>query len=280
MLRRLFLFIVDGRIVTAVISVNTIAIFLILSFPDQAIGQGLHQWGWLHWADYACALYFVIEATIRMCLFGPSGYLNPPRGKWWNRFDFAIALLSLPLVVEPLLSVLEIPEGYEFVVVLRLTRIFRLFRFFSFIPNVGRLTSSMPRALMTSTGIVLALGVGMIITGLGTTLFFGKDDQEHFGTPFVAILSMVQVMTLEGWGEMVGSVTADYTSWQKILVVRMFFLVCVVGFGVVGLSLATAVLVDEMRSDDDAGRRAEMKEILDEVRSLRKELADRESQES
>jgi len=274
MVRKLFLSIVKDNVVAGVIVVNTIAIFSILSFPEEMAGHGVVHWSWLHWVDYLCALYFVSEATIKLSLLRPSVYLSPPSGRWWNRFDFMIAIMSLPLVIEPLLPFLSIPEGYGFVLVLRLTRLFRLFRFLRFIPNVARLTNAVPRALLTSTGIVLALVIGMVITGLGATLFFRDADPEHFGTPAVAILSMVQVMTLEGWGDMVGSVAGSYESSAAVLMVRLFFLISVVGFGVIGLSLATAVLVDEMRSDDDSDVMLELSALRKEVLLLRSEIRD------
>ena len=95
----------------AVVLINSIALFLD-AFPEFPAGT------LVFWIDYACLIYFIAEATLK--IRQPGGFLAY-WGDPWNRGDFLIVAFSLPLLVSPFL-----PGHLEHAALLMLLRLGRL----------------------------------------------------------------------------------------------------------------------------------------------------------
>jgi len=127
-------------------------------------------------------------------------------------------------------------------------------------------------------GVFLALLLVNLILAVMATLLFRDLDPKHFGNPITAGYSIFQVFTVEGWNEIAEGLVdrvenVDGTPSRSIIVtVRLFFVVAVVVGGILGLSLANAVFVDEMMMDNTDELEAKVDELMTEVRSLREEL--------
>lgn len=198
--------------------------------------------GILFWIDYACTIYFLLEATLKIRAGGFRGYWAIP----WNRFDFIVVLLSMPSLLAPLIDV----HAFAIFLVLRVGRLFRFFRIFHFIPNANKIFAGVGRALRASVGIFAALFILNFSLAMGGTMLFGKIAPEHFGTPLRSAYSLFKVFTVEGWYEIPDALEEKGISESLIWVVRGYFIISVLTGGILGLSLANAIFVDEMTIDN------------------------------
>jgi voltage-gated sodium channel len=183
-------------------------------------------------------------------------------------------MVSVPAVLGPFLDV----KQFAFVLILRLGRLFRLFRVLRFIPNLDRMVSGARRALRASVGVFLALLLVNLILAVMATLLFRNIDPKHFGNPATAAYSVFQVFTVDGWNIMAEGIFAsaegqgEAVSLAFVVTVRLFFLAAVVVGGILGLSLANAVFVDQMMEDNNDALEAKVDQLMVEVRSLRGEV--------
>jgi len=252
---------VSEKLVVGAIVVNTAALFILASTD----GDGpLHRAFFI--VDYACVVFFIIEALLKIGMNGFSAYWKSS----WNRFDFSVVVLSLPVLLEPF----ELFDTGAFAVllVLRMGRLFRLFRALRFIPNRDHLVIGIQRALKASVGIFIALAVVNIVFAIGAAMLFRESAPELFGNPALAIYSTFKVFTIEGWWEIPDAIAAGAGSPGLAVLARVYFVAAVMVGGIIGLSLANAVFVDEMTMDNTIKLEDKVDALLEEVRSLREEL--------
>jgi voltage-gated sodium channel len=218
------------------------------------------------WLDWACTVFFVLEAGLKIGREGFAGYW---RGGW-NRFDFVIIALSLPSLLEPL-GLLD-TGIFSVFLVLRLGRLFRLFRILRFIPDHAHMMIGIRRALRASVGVFIAIVIVNFVLAIGGSMLFGQHDPEHFGNPVLAIYSTFRIFTVEGWYEIPDAIAAGTDSDLLAVFARLYFVMVVLVGGILGLSLANAVFVDEMTADNTDKLEDKVDALLDEVRALRAEL--------
>jgi voltage-gated sodium channel len=263
--RRFRDWLVSDRLVMTVIVINAVALVL-----HEMAARGTPARELWFWVDYFCVVFFLAEAVIKIRADGWPAYWQ----SGWNRFDFWVVVLSLPALLGPFLDV----QAFAFVLILRLGRLFRLFRVLRFIPNLDHLVAGIRRALRASVGVFLALVLVNLILAVMATLMFRDVDPEHFGNPIVAGYSIFQVFTVEGWNEIAenlaarASMTGGDNVGLLVAGVRAFFVLAVLVGGILGLSLANAVFVDEMIMDNTEDLERKVDALTDEIRRLRNDL--------
>jgi voltage-gated sodium channel len=263
---RITSFLISDRTVMAAIVLNTVALFL-----HEMAGKGTSARAVWFWVDYICVVFFLVEALIKVRRLGWSSYWT----SWWNRFDFTVVVLSLPALLGPVMD----SSDFAFILVLRLGRLFRLFRVLRFIPNLEHLAEGIQRALRASVGVFLALFLIILILAVGATLLFRDVDPEDFGNPVVSAYSIFKVFTVEGWHEIPEELEERAHDNEHIddprsfaVAVRLFFVAAVFIGGILGLSLANAVFVDEMMMDNTDELERKVDALTEEVRALRAAL--------
>ncbi len=246
------------------------AFAIILCSTAALIGVGQSQPGsnehtvWVT-IEVICVVLFVFEVVAKVMLSGWRGYWADK----WNRFDFVITLLSLPVLGIPFWGI----NSLSGVPILRMARLFRLLRFLRFIPDRDNLAKGVSRALRASIGVFLALTLLNFIFAMGAHTLFGQDAPQHFGDPLTSIYSMFQVFTLEGWHEIsadLASVHPDSWGWNWLskgyLVASVFF------GGILGFSLANAVFVDQMMLDNNDDIGAKIDRLSEQVAELQRSV--------
>ena len=233
-------FLIKEGVVLTVIVLNTVALILD-GFPHihQQYGAMLHVF------DYACMVFYVFELLAKTWRLGFPQYWQ----SGWNKFDFIIVMLGMPLLVDPL-----VPgdfEGLEVILLLRMGRFLRFFRMLRFIPNVTQIWQGVVRSLKASVGIFLVLFLLNLIMAMGANLLFSGYSKTHFGDPYVSFYSMFKVFTIEGWFEIPDELAANGLAAWDLFWLRCYFAFSVIIGGVLGLSLANAVFVDEMTADNN-----------------------------
>lgn len=272
--------IVAERAVITMIVVNSIALAVMAHLEPpggyrftQIFDHPPYAIAW--WVGYACVVYFLVEMIIKVKSYGFSGYWK----SGWNRFDFVVVVVSLPVLFVPF--GVNLAEG-GVLLTLRLGRLFRLFRVMRFIPNREHLYDGIQRALRASVGVFLAILLLNVILALGATQLFGELDPEHFGNPLLASYSIFQVFTVEGWNEIpqtIVNAAAEHHEHPVLMGVlaRLFFAMTVTVGGLLGLALANAVFVDEMMMDNNEDLEKKVDALTDEVRALRELLSKRDA---
>ena len=264
-MRRVVNWLVSDRLVMTVIVLNATALVLHEMAAPETPSANL--WFWI---DYCCVVFFLLESLIKIQQDGWVGYWDNN----WNRFDFTVVVLSLPALLGPFLDVSQ----FAFVLILRLGRLFRLFRVLRFIPNLDHLVNGVRRALRASIDVFLALILINLILAVMATLLFRDLDPDHFGNPISSGYSIFQVFTVEGWNEIAEGIEerarASGESDPGLLIAgtRLFFVAAVLIGGILGLSLANAVFVDEMMMDNTEILERKVDALTEELRRLRDDL--------
>lgn len=261
--------------VITMILVNAITLFL-------AAFKGLNQiviahvgYDLLHWIDYWIMVYFVLEALIKIRLWGFRGYW----GNGWNKVDFIIVLAGLPLLLDPFIN--GNLEVYAVLPMLRLGRFLRFLRIMRFVPNAGHIGRGIVRSLKASLGVFIVLFGLNLMLAMGATMLFGEIAPQYFGNPFTALYSLFKIFTVEGWYEIPDALAElaredpSRISPGFVTAVRFYIIVSVLVGGILGLSLANAVFVDEMTTDNTDEVEAMVTQLRREVQQLREELLER-----
>ncbi|MFN3197354.1 MAG: ion transporter [Bradymonadia bacterium] len=223
----------------------------------------------LDFVDVACIVYFLVEAILKIRRFTFAGYW----ASGLNRIDFAVLLVSMPGIVVPMAEL----EGLSVVLLLRMSRLVRMVRLLRFVPDLDRLLAGIRRALRASVGVFLAMSVLLFMLGMGAHHLFRDFAPEHFGDPLISLYSIFKVLTIEGWHEIPDLIAsrADHVIWGTLA--RVYFSVAVALVGLLGLSLANAVFVDEMLADNHSDLEAKVDALTVEIRALRADVLARDA---
>jgi voltage-gated sodium channel len=259
--------IISDKWVNWAIGINA-ACLLLNEFPSVRQTTG----GVLQWVDFGCILYFVAEAALKIQRDRTRGYFQ----KNWNKFDFAVTLISLPALAAPFFP--ETNNAFVAASILRASRAFRFFRLMKFIPNIERLLAGVNRAIRASCGIFIALAILNVILALIATIAFGEISQEHFGNPLRSSYSLLKIFTVEGWYEIPEAI-ATQTNQTVAHALHGFVIVAVIIGGILGMGLANAVFVDEMTADNTQKVEQMVAAMHEEIKTLRREMNSERNQE-
>ena len=249
---------ISEPLVLTIIGLNAVAIVLSgFSHIREHFGE------WITWVDYGCLLYFVAEAILKIRSNSFTNYWK--RG--WNKLDFIIVLGSSPLLLEPIVG-----GSVQFFSIVLVGRFLRFLRIMRFVPNSEKIWAGVSRALKASAAVFLTLLVLNIILAMGANALFGDVAPKHFGDPLKSAYTLFKVFTVEGWYEIPEEMAANGEDGGLVNMVRGYFVFAVFTGGILGLSLANAVFVDEMIADNN-DRLEKM------VTNLREELADKREQD-
>jgi voltage-gated sodium channel len=166
---------------------------------------------------------FVAEIAIRLlaCWPKPAAFFR----NGWNVFDFAVVTASL------------LPQAGPFAMVARLARLIRVTRVVSAFPELRLIIGTMIRSIPSMGHVIVLLTLLLYVYAVLGFHFFREVDPTHWGSLGVALLTLFQMLTLEGWVEIQGAVLGAYPlAW---LYFTSFVFVAV--FVVVNLFIAVVI---------------------------------------
>ena len=178
--------------------------------------------------DLLITLFFIGEITIR--------YIGEPQKKsflkdGWNLFDTVIVLVSV-IPVGPSSSVL----------LLRLLRIFRVLRLISAVPELKELIEALFLSIKRVFYVALLLFIILYIYASFGAILFSTEDPERWKDLGMAMITMVQVLTLSSWEQVM--LPLQETFWWSWI---YFYSFVAIG-SITVLNLIIAVLVDVVSS--------------------------------
>lgn len=204
---------------------------------------------------------FVIEVSARLFARGRRFF-----GEAWNVFDVII------------ISVSFLPSGSAFSA-LRALRILRVLHVISLVPRMRHVVAAMIRSLPQIGSIVALLLIISYISSVIVTHLYGADYPELFGSIGRSMLTLFQLMTLEGWAAEVVRPVMETHPYSVLLFIPYMLMTA---FAI--LNLFTAVLVDSMqliqqnysyeRSENETRSiiKAELSDVKDHLTTLTQEI--------
>lgn len=196
----------------------------------------------LHVIDWVVLVLFMVELAIRITAHGPRPwrfFLDP-----WNVFDFLIV------------AVCVLPLHAEFAAVLRLARVLRVLRLVTALPQLQILVNALLKSIPSMGYVALLLSLHFYVYAVVGVTFFGSHDAEHFGNLGRAALTLFQVVTLEGWVDVMAVQREALGS--PVLPVLYFISFILLGTMIM-LNLLIGVIVngmDEAREETEDNARA------------------------
>jgi voltage-gated sodium channel len=216
----------------------------------------------LEWLDHIILAVFVIELTARIVVHKGAFFRDP-----WSVFDFFVIGIAL------------VPATETFTV-LRALRILRVLRLITAIPTLKRVVAGLLASLPGMGSILFLIGLIYYVFAVMGTKLFGADTPELFGSLGKSLYTLFTVMTLEGWTNDVAKPVMEHHPYGWVFLITF---IVVTTFMV--LNLFIGVVVNAMQSEAEKAEEAERAAervmiqeeaapILNEVKSLRKEVAE------
>lgn len=212
---------------------------------------------------------FVAELALKFFAYGRYFFSSA-----WNIFDLIVVGLGL----------LPDKGGLS---ALRGLRVIRAMRLLSVVPQMRAVVQALLDALPGMGAVIIMLSIVYYVFAVMATLMYGPSFDAWFGTLGRSLYSLFQIMTLESWS--MGIVRPVMEVYPYAWAFFVPFII-ITAFSV--LNLFIGLLVNTMQAAVEADEQAEFEnlrklvrsetdivdarviELLDEVRSLRSEIAD------
>jgi voltage-gated sodium channel len=191
----------------------------------------------LHLGNDLILAAFIVEAVLKITAVAPRFRLY--FGNGWNLFDFSVVVLSL------------LPSTGEFALVARLIRVLRVLRLISAVPQLRLIVATLVRSIPSMGHVLLLMSVIFYIYAVTGYHLFHAHDEEHWGSLGAALLTLFQMVTLEGWVDIMDTALEAH-AWSWIYFVSFVL----IGTFVV-LNLFIAVVINNL----EASKAEELKEL-------------------
>jgi voltage-gated sodium channel len=206
---------------------------------------------------------FVAEIAIRLLAYWPKPAAFFRNG--WNVFDFAVVAASL------------LPQVGPFAMVARLARLIRVTRVVSAFPELRLIIGTMIRSIPSMGHVIVLLSLLLYVYAVLGFHFFREADPTHWGSLGVALLTLFQMLTLEGWVEIQAAVLGAYPlAWiyfTSFVFVAVFVVVNL--FIAVVINNLDSVKHEHQRETDRQGVHGGLIEAIEAVRERLEELEER-----
>jgi voltage-gated sodium channel len=222
----------------------------------QSAGGGLLALNWIIQA------IFVFEIAVRILAHWPRPTAFFRGG--WNVFDFVVVAVAF------------LPASGGFATIGRLLRLLRVTRLVSVFPQLRLIISTMLLSIPSMGHVVLLLSLLLYVYGIAGVYMFRDADPTHWGTLGAALLSLFQVVTLEGWTELQRALLPEHP-WAWV-----FFASFIVVAVFVVINLFIAVVINNLekareKEQQIADASSPEHEVLARVAALRREIEELDS---
>jgi len=131
--------------------------------------------------------FFIFEISVKILAEGryPHRYFKDG----WNTLDFIIVASCL------------VPSGSSALAVFRLVRVLRILRLVTSSPRLQQIVSALLKSVPSMGYVAFLLFIHLYMFGVLGTFLFAKNDPVHFGSLGNSLLTLFQVLTLEGWAD-------------------------------------------------------------------------------
>ena len=213
---------------------------------------------WLHLGNNVILGVFVVEALMKLAVRWPRPLRYFADG--WNVFDFTVIVLAL------------IPTTGEFAIVTRLFRLLRVVRLISAIRDLRQIVAAVVRSIPSVGHVLILMSIVVYIYAIMGYHLFHKHDPDNWRDLGTALLTLFNILTLEGWTEVMDAAMAAYP-WAWVYFVSF---VVVGTFVVINMFIAIIINnLDEAKLERlrDLEGPASREELLREIRATQATLS-------
>ena len=206
--------------------------------------------------DSTCLAVFVIELLAKLIAY---------RGRFfrsgWNWFDFIIVGISL----------VPAAQGLS---VLRAMRILRVLRVITVAPSLRRVVEGFVNALPGMGSVFLLMALIFYISAVMATKLFASAFPEWFGSLWLSLYSLFQIMTLESWSMGIVRPVMEVYPYAWLFFVPF---IMVTTFAVVNLIVGLVVnsMQEAHAEETNAVTDAYRDEVLERLKSIEEQLGKR-----
>ena len=200
---------------------------------------------------------FIAEALLKMAAAKPraAGYFRDP----WNVFDFLVIVFAL------------VPATGQLALVARLARLLRVLRLVSVNKDLRLIVTALVRSIPSVGHVMMLMGVIVYIYAIIGYHLFSEHDPENWRNLGISILTLFNIITLEGWTVvMLTAMDLNPLAW-------VYFVSFVVMGTFVVINLFIAIIINNL-DDAKLERLRELEEpvsreeLLREIRTTRDAL--------
>jgi voltage-gated sodium channel len=185
-------------IITGVILLQALALALEATPAVASIGgryEDLLEQGTFRLIQNVVVAVFIIEAALRLIAVYPRPQKYFRDG--WNCFDFAIIILSV------------LPTTGQFSTIARLIRLLRITRLITKSTELRAIVSTLVRSIPSIFNILILLSILFFIYAIIGYHLFRDADQEHWSSFPTSLTTLFQVITLEGWPDIMEPIVSS-----------------------------------------------------------------------
>lgn len=194
--------------------------------------------------DHAILWVFVAELGLRLVAHRLRFFRDP-----WSLFDTAVVAIAF------------MPANEAFAV-LRAARVLRVLRLISIFPRLRRVIEGLIGAIPGIGSIGAILVIVYYVFAVMATKLYGAAYPDWFGSLHGSFFTLFQIMTLEGWADIVREIMKTHPqAW-------IFFVIYILSATFTVLNLFIAVIVDAMQRQ----HQTEEQEEQDTIKRIEMEL--------
>ena len=233
--------------IIAIIIINGILLGLATSETlDRQYGD------WITMGNHVALAIFIVEALLKMTASSPrvAGYFKDG----WNVFDFLIIVFAL------------IPATGELAMVARLARLLRVLRLVSAIKDLRLIVAALVRSIPSVGHVLMLMSIIVYIYAIIGYHLFSEHDPENWRTLGISVLTLFNILTLEGWTVvMATAMNVNPMAW-------VYFVTFVVIGTFVVINLFIAIIINNLDEEKierlrDLDQPVSREELLREIRT-------------
>ena len=212
---------------------------------------------WMHMGNWIALGIFVVEALLKMIALAPR--MDRYFRDGWNIFDFSVIVFAL------------IPATGEFAMIARLARLLRALRLISTIRELRLIVAALVRSIPSVFHVIMLMSIIIYIYAIIGYQLFHQHDPTNWGNLGICVLTLFNIITLEGWTEIMAT-AMDLHDWAWVYFVTY---VVIATFVVINLFIAIIINnLDEAKLErlQELQEPASQEEILRELRLTQEAL--------
>ena len=222
--------------IIAVIIIN--GVLLGMETSDAIAGAYGH---WLELGNQVALGVFIVEALLKMLALWPSMLRYFRDG--WNIFDFLVIVFAL------------IPATGQFAMIARLARLLRVVRLISAIRDLRLIVAALVRSIPSVGHVIMLMSIVVYIYAIMGFHLFHDHDPEHWGSLAISLLTLFNIITLDGWTDIMD------TAMEQHRFAWVYFVSFVVVGTFVVINLFIAIIINSL----DDTKRGQLQEGLEPV---------------
>ena len=192
----------------------------------------------LHLGNQIALGVFIVEAALKMLALWPRSWHYFRDG--WDIFDFLVIVFAL------------VPATGQSAMIARLARLLRVVHLISAIRDLRLIVAALVRAIPSVGHVMMLMSIVVYIYTIMGYHLFHAHDPDNWGSLGVALLTLFNIITLDGWTNVMNAAMERHSfAW-------VYFVSFVVVGTFVVINLFIAIIINSL--DDAKSERASQEE--------------------